>query len=139
MAVKPELYRELAGFRHALRQFLAGAEAISRAAGVTQQQYQAMLAVKTWPSSAMTMKDLAEQLQLTHHGAVQLVNRMTAAGLAERTRSSTDRRSVLVRLTAAGESLVDGLATQHLTEVLRREPLISGSLRRLKRMAAGGP
>ena len=43
-----------------MRRFLAASEAISRAAGVTQQQYQAMLAIGAWSDGAMTITDLAE-------------------------------------------------------------------------------
>jgi DNA-binding MarR family transcriptional regulator len=136
MSLDAESYQGLAGFRLALRRFLAAAEAISKAAGVTQQQYQALLAIKTWPSQTMTMGDLAEQLMLTHHAAVQLVNRMTKAGVAERAPSSTDRRSVLLRLTPAGEALIDRLAGLHLSEILRQEPQITRSLRRLRRVSA---
>jgi DNA-binding MarR family transcriptional regulator len=139
MPLDPEHYAGLAGFRLALRQFLAASEAISKAAGVTPQQYQAMLAIKTWPDEAMTIKDLSEQLLLTHHAAVQLVNRLAKAGLAQRTPSSTDGRSVLVQLTSRGLALVDALAGQHMDEMLRQEPLLSRSLRRLKRMGADGP
>jgi DNA-binding MarR family transcriptional regulator len=136
MSLDAESYQGLAGFRLALRRFMAAAEAISKAAGVTQQQYQALLAIKTWPSQSMTMGDLAEQLMLTHHAAVQLVNRMTKAGVAERAPSSTDRRSVLLRLTPAGEALIDRLAGLHLSEILRQEPQITRSLRRLRRVSA---
>jgi len=136
MSLDSERYRSLADFRLALRRFTAGAEAISRAAGVTQQQYQALLAIKTWPSEVMTMGDLADQLLLTHHAAVQLVDRMCAAGLAERAPSSTDRRTVRLRMTAAGEALVDKLAALHLREVLNQEPRLTSSLRRLKRASA---
>jgi DNA-binding MarR family transcriptional regulator len=136
MSLDPEQYRSLAGFRLALRRFMAGAESISKSAGVTQQQYQAMLAIKTWPAEAMTMGDLAEQLLLTHHAAVQLINRMTAAGVAVRAPSSTDRRAVLLRLTPAGEALVERLAALHLGEVLRQEPQLTRSLRQLKRISA---
>jgi DNA-binding MarR family transcriptional regulator len=136
MSLDSERYRSLADFRLALRRFIAGAEAISRAAGVTQQQYQALLAIKTWPSEVMTMGDLADQLLLTHHAAVQLVNRMSAAGVAERVPSSTDRRTVLLRLTVDGDTLVDRLATLHLREVLNQEPRLTRSLRRLKRISA---
>jgi DNA-binding MarR family transcriptional regulator len=129
-------YQALAGFRLALRRFLAAAEGISKAAGLTQQQYQALLAIKTWPSETMTMGDLAEQLLLTHHAAVQLVDRMTKAGVAERVPSSTDRRSVILRLTPQGEALVDQLAALHLREVLRQEPQLTRSLRRLRQLAA---
>jgi DNA-binding MarR family transcriptional regulator len=62
-----------------------------------------MLTVRTWPHAAMTIKDLSEQLLLTHHATVQLVNRLAKAGPAERTASSTDRRSVLLKLTPPGK------------------------------------
>ncbi|HEY2706797.1 MAG TPA: MarR family transcriptional regulator [Caulobacteraceae bacterium] len=137
MSLDSESYQSLAGFRLALRRFLAAAEAISKTAGVTQQQYQALLAIRTWPSEAMTMGDLAGELLLTHHAAVQLVNRMAAAGLAMRTPSPSDRRSVLLRLTPSGEALVERLAGLHLEEVLRQEPRLTHSLRRLKRLAPG--
>ena len=134
MSLDPDSYESLAGFRLALRRFMAAVEAISKAAGVTQQQYQAMLAIKTWPGRAMTMGDLAEQLLLTHHAAVQLVNRMTKAGVAARTPSPSDRRSVLLKLTPAGEALTEQLAALHLREVLRQEPQLTRSLRRLRRV-----
>jgi DNA-binding MarR family transcriptional regulator len=129
-----EHYTGLAGFRFALRQFIAASENINRAAGATQQQYQAMLAIKTWPYETMSMKDLAEQLLLTHHAAVQLVNRLAHAGLAERETSASDRRSVLLKLTAKGEALLDDLAAKHLEEMLRQEPALTSSLRRLKKI-----
>jgi DNA-binding MarR family transcriptional regulator len=84
----------------------------------------------------MSMKDLAEQLLLTHHAAVQLVNRLSRSGLAQRTASAEDRRSVLLTLTPKGEALLDDLAGRHLEQMLRQEPALSASLRRLKRMGA---
>jgi DNA-binding MarR family transcriptional regulator len=134
-----ERYQGLAGFRLALRQFVAASEAISKRAGVTQQQYQAMLAIRTWPTKTMTVKDLSEELLLTHHAAVQLVNRLERAGLVERRPSAVDRRSVLLRLSARGDGLTEGLAEQHLEEVLRQEPLLSRSLRQLRKMAGEAP
>jgi DNA-binding MarR family transcriptional regulator len=136
MTLDPERFQGLAGFRYALRRFLAASEVISRGGGVTPQQYQALLAVKTWPSAGMTMKDLAEQLLLTHHAAVQLVDRMAAARLVERAPSVSDRRSVHLKLTAAGDDLVNKLAALHLEELLRQEPMLTKSLRRLRRMAS---
>jgi DNA-binding MarR family transcriptional regulator len=136
MALDPERYQGLAGIRYALRRFVATSEVINREAGITQQQYQAMLAIKTRPSEAMPVKELAEQLLLTHHAAVQLVNRLSKAGLAKRSPSPEDRRSVLLKLTPTGETLLDGLATKHLDEMLRQEPLLSQSLRHLKRLGA---
>ena len=129
-------YEGLAGFRLALRRFLASSEVLCREAGVTAQQYQAMLALKTRQSETMAMKDLAEQLLLTPHAAVQLMDRLSRAGLACRTPSTADRRSVCVELTSAGETLLDGLAREHLDEMLRQEPHLSASLTRLKQLGA---
>ena len=129
-------YQELAGFRLALRRFLAASEAISRSGGITQQQYQALLAIMTWPSQIMNMGDLADQLLLTHHATVQLVNRLVRAGLAERTPSLVDRRCVVLKLTPVAEELVSRLAAQHLEEMQRLEPPLSHSLRRLRRLSA---
>ncbi len=136
MSLDRERLLGLAGFRYALRHFVAASEHINRDGGVTQQQYQAMLAVKTWPGERISMKDLAEQLLLTHHAAVQLVDRIAMAGLAERTPSSEDRRGVAISLTARGDALLCELAARHLEEILRQEPLLTQSLRRVKRMGA---
>ena len=130
-----EQYNGLAGFRLALRQFMAASEAISRTAGITQQQYQAMLAIRTWPYETMSMKVLAEQLLLAHHAAVQMIDRLSKAGLAERMPSTEDRRMVVLTLTARGTALLDELAALHLAEVQRLEPGLTSSLRRLKRLA----
>jgi DNA-binding MarR family transcriptional regulator len=132
MTLHPESLHGLAEFRFALRRFLAASETISRVGGVTPQQYQAMLAIKASPATGMTMKDLAEQLLFTQHAAVQLVNRLASAGLARRTPSRDDRRSVILTLTAEGDALVERLASEHLTEMLRQEPSLSRSLRRLR-------
>src|ERR1700761_1983809 len=132
MPMDADGYKGLAGFRYALRRFLAASEAISREGGVTPQQYQALLAIKSRPDPGMAMKELAEQLLLTHHAAVQLVDRLGKAGLARRQPSSLDRRSVELALTAEGAALLDELATQHLNEMLKRKPALSASLRRLR-------
>jgi DNA-binding MarR family transcriptional regulator len=136
MALDPDGYEALARFRYAFRQFLAVTETIIRQAGVTPPQYQALLAVKVWPAEAMAIKDLAEQLLLTHQAAVQMVDRLARAGLAEREPSKEDRRSVLIRLTAKGERLLDELAARHLEEMLRQEPLLTESLQRLRKLAS---
>ena len=132
MVLDPQSLRGLADFRFALRRFLAASETISRRAGVTQQQYQALLAIKTWPGRSMTMKDLADQLLLTHHAAVQLMNRLTTARLAERMPSRDDRRSVHLRLTAEGDALLAELGARHLSEMLRQEQMLSKALARLR-------
>ena len=138
MALEAEWYGALAGFRSSLRRFLAASEAISRESGVTPQQYQAMLAIRTRPGASMAMKELAEQLLLTHHAAVQMVDRLAKAGLAIREASTADRRLVLLKLTPKGETLLDQLAERHLQVVLRQEPQLTAALKDLRKLSKRG-
>jgi DNA-binding MarR family transcriptional regulator len=134
MTLDPDTLRGLAGIRFGIRRFLAASEAITKQGGVTPLQHQALLAIETWEDRRMAVKDLADQLLIPHHAAVQLVDRLEKAGLAERTRSSEDRRNVWVTLTREGRRLLDRLASLHLAEMLRQEPLLTQSLARLRRL-----
>jgi len=132
MGFSAERYSGLAGFRHALRSFLASSEAICRQAGVTTTQYQAML-VLGCVAQRVSIKQLAEQLQLKHHSAVQLVDRLSDMGLVERLASKDDARVALVVLTAKGESKLEATAELHLKEMLKQEPRLTRSLRLLRK------
>ncbi len=134
MALDPAVFRGLSGFRSALRRFLAASEAICRASGLTAQQYQVLLAIKAGEAAEMSMGDLAEQLLLTHHAGVQMIDRLAAAGLAARRPSARDRRVVLLQLTPAGEALADELAGQHFEALLRHEPMLRRSLDTLRQI-----
>ncbi len=75
-------YEALHAFRYALRRFLHFSEEGARAAGLTAQQQQLLLAVKGQPGRDWaTITDLAESLQILHHAAVGLVDRCERAGL----------------------------------------------------------
>lgn len=134
MPIDADQIRGLSGFRYALRQFLAASEAINREVGITQQQYQALLAIKASDSGRMSMTDLADQLLLTHHAAVQMVDRLAKADLAERRASDRDRRVVLLFLTGKGDALIRDLAARHVEEMQRQEPQLRRSLNQLKRL-----
>ena len=125
----------LAGFRMALRRFLSFSEAAVTSAGVTTQQYQAMLAIRAHPQRELSIKELAEALMLKPHGAVQLIDRLEAAGMARRRPAPSDKRSVRVELTRVGNRVIKVLAAEHLSELVRQRPLLVESLRRLKAMA----
>ena len=132
--IDPEVYEGLAAFRLVLRRFLAFSEAATGAAGMTAQQYQAMLVVKTHPAGAIMIREFADQMLLQHHGAVQMIDRLVAGGLVQRGYSPTDGRSVLVSLTAKGAALLGRLASQHVEELLKQEPLLAESLKRLRQI-----
>src|SRR5580704_6134705 len=88
-------YEALAAFRFALRRFIRFSENAAQAAGITAQQYQALLAIKGFPGrDTITVGELAERLQLRHHSAVGLIDRLAAEKLVVRLPSAEDRRRV---------------------------------------------
>lgn len=128
---KPQ-YESLAAFRYALRQFLRFSEEAAQQAGVTPQQHQALLAIKGFPGrDIVNMGELAERLQLRHHSAVELVDRLADLRLVSRRPSAADRRQVHVRLTARGERILDKLSSAHEEQLRRIGPQVSVLLERL--------
>src|SRR5215472_7873853 len=87
-------YQALAGFRYAIRAFLAFSESAARKSGVTPQQYQALLAIKAHPDETILVRELADELMLKHNNAVQLVDRLVKAKLVRRSPSKQDGRAV---------------------------------------------
>lgn len=128
---KPE-YELLASFRYALRQFLRFSEESARALGIEPQQHQALLAIKGFPGrDQITISELAERLQIRHHSAVGLVDRLAAQGLLAREPATDDRRQVYVLLTSRGDELLEQLAAAHKEELQRLGPQLSALLERL--------
>ncbi len=125
-------YIDLAAFRFALRQFLQFSDVAAGSVGITTQQYQALLAIKATAEEELSVKELSQSMLLAQNGAVQLVDRLEAQGLVARRNSPTDRRSVLIALTAAGAEMLQTLAVQHIAELIRFEPLLAESLKRLR-------
>jgi DNA-binding MarR family transcriptional regulator len=127
-------YETLAAFRYALRRFLHFSEAAAHSAGIAPQQYQALLAIKGFLGAEnVTVGKLAERLQLRHHSAVGLIDRLEAGKLLVRAPSGQDRRRVLIRLTPRGEKVLGSLASAHRKELTRIGPELSLLLAQLNR------
>jgi DNA-binding MarR family transcriptional regulator len=111
-------YEVLADFRYEIRRYLNFSERAARARGVEPHQHQALLALKGLPANAKaTVGVLAERLQIQHHSAVELADRLVQRGFLRRSRSQTDRREVLLHLTASGEEIVWELSLPHRAEL----------------------
>ena len=80
---------------------------------------------------------LAERLQIRHHSAVELVDRLVKRGLVARRRDDGDRRQVVVTLRPAGETVLRRLALYSLAELRTEAPALLATLRRLVRDANG--
>ncbi|HEX7135458.1 MAG TPA: MarR family transcriptional regulator [Iamia sp.] len=127
MTLGDDDYRALAAFRTELRRFLAFSEQAARAAGLTPQQHQMLLAVRghAGPGPA-AVSDVAEALLLRRHSATELVNRAAEAGLVERTADADDARRTLVVLTARGAAVLAGLSELHQGELARLRAVVRG-------------
>lgn len=125
-------YELLASFRFALRQFLRFSEDAAQEAGLTPQQHQALLAIKGYPGrDRVTVGELAERLQVVHHSAVGLVDRLVAERLVMREAAEDDRRRVFVTLTRRGEDILEELSSVHRTQLRRIGPEMGALLARL--------
>lgn len=121
-------FQDQAEFRYALRQFLRFSEETTRAVGMTTQKYQALLAIKGFPDREhLTIGELAERLQVKHHSAVGLVDRLAKRGLVRRTTGDKDRRQVHVHLTPQGEEIIEQLVLAHQKELTSLWPQLKMS------------
>jgi DNA-binding MarR family transcriptional regulator len=133
-------YQALAEFRYQIRRFLQFSAEAARAHGVEPQQHQLLLALKGLPEEGHpTIGQLAERLQIQHHSAVELVDRLAERGAIRRSHSGADRREVRLHLTRRGSALLRRLSLAHHTELERTGPLLVKALtiaiRRGKRAA----
>ena len=107
-------YQLLAAFRYEMRKFLAFSEQAARSAGIEPQQHQLLLALRGLPEGMRpTVGTMAERLSVQPNTAVALVDKLEERGLLVRERGFTDKREVLLKLTAEGEALLRTLSTMH--------------------------
>jgi DNA-binding MarR family transcriptional regulator len=123
-------YRHLAEFRYFLRLFLSFSEEAARAAALSPQQHQALLAIRGF-GGKLTVGDLAERLAIKPHSAVGMADRLVEAGLVVRQASARDRRQVVLSLTPAGQRKLANLSKAHREELKRLAPLLATLLKEL--------
>ena len=113
----------IADFRATMGQLkCASSERLLRL-GVSMAQLHIMFTLQR--SGEMTMSRLAEVLNVSLSNATGLIDRLEERGYIARERVETDRRVVLVRVTPAGEQMldeVDALSDALLRSVLERLP-----------------
>jgi DNA-binding MarR family transcriptional regulator len=125
-------YQALAELRYQLRRFLHLSEKAVRACGLKPQQHQFLLALKGLPDGRQaTISELAERLQIQHHSAVELIDRLVERGFVMRTRDETDQRRVLITLTLQGEKVLEELSLYHLAELRSAGPALIQALNKV--------
>ena len=131
-------YESLAELRFEIRNFLSFSEQAVRAVGLEPRQHQLMLALKGLPSDVRPrIGELAQRLQIQHHSAVELANRLGRAGYIRRKRAGDDRREVLLELTPRGEKVLLELSLHHREELRMAGPKLVEALRKVMRSAQG--
>ena len=91
-----------------------GAKQVFRAHGLSRSLYNALRITAAAASAGIPVRTIAEDMIVREPDISRLVDRLEAAGLVERRRSTKDRRVVRVRATRAGiakaKSLIAPLA-----------------------------
>jgi DNA-binding MarR family transcriptional regulator len=128
-------YEALASFRYAMRKFLSfSRQALAEKAQLTPEQYEALLAVKAFSSAAgVTISDLSERMQVKHHTAVGVVDKLETLSLLEREPGVRDRRQVFLKLTPEGSRVLAKLAAFHREDLRMRSAELIQALTRLQR------
>jgi len=125
-------FETLAAFRYQIRKFLRFSKDLLGSEDLTPDQYQALLAIRAAsPRGKLSIRDLAEQLQVRHHSTVGIVDQLVLRQAVVREVSPDDRRKILLALTAKGEEMVQRLAPPHRDELSRLSPEIIQTLQRL--------
>lgn len=109
--------------------------------GLTAAQWYPLWKLKR--DGASTAQDLARDMDIDAGASTRLVDRLAAKGLVERTRSASDRRVVMLTLTAAGDAVAAHVPAVladvnniYLRDFSRDEWLLLQQL--LRRMLASG-
>ena len=132
-------YQALAEFRYQIRRFLHFSEQAVQTSGLERGQYQLMLAIKGMPEGVRPrIRELADRMQVQHHSAVELVNRLESGGYVRRERARDDRREVLLELTPKGERVLAELALHHHEELRSAAPALVAALWRVTKEGKEG-
>jgi DNA-binding MarR family transcriptional regulator len=124
-------YQALADFRYHIRRFIHFSEQSARLSEIEPHHHQLLLAAKGFrgdPAEGPTISYLAERLQIRHHSAVELIDRMVRHGLVERLQNQRDRRQVIISLTRYGERILKKLSADHIRELRETGPALVAAL-----------
>ena len=125
-------FETLAAFRYQVRKFLRFSKDLLSSEDLTPDQYQALLAIRAYSADRkLSIRDLAEQLQVRHHSTVGIVDQLVSRAVVVRQVAPDDRRKILLSLTEKGEELVERLAPPHHRELSRLSPEMIRTLERI--------
>ena len=111
-------YARLLEFRTTIRRFLDFSKRQAASLGLTPTQHQLLLAIRGKNvDGGPTIREVADELLIKHHSAVELVDRAEAAGLVERLEDERDQRVVRLALTRLGASKLERISAANLERI----------------------
>jgi DNA-binding MarR family transcriptional regulator len=123
----------LAEFRYTLRKFLQFSEERAVDAGLHPQQHQLLLHIAGAPEGVeTTVSYVAERLGLRHNSVVELSKRCEEAGLILRRHDTSDRRRVVLQITAEGNKILRILSDDHERELYELIPTLLNALTQIR-------
>lgn len=87
--------------------------------GLSNGEYAVLVSLSEAEGEHLRMCDLAERLHLSPSGLTRRLDGLVRRGMVAREPSEEDRRVILARLTAAGRSMLEGAAPDHVASVRR--------------------
>jgi DNA-binding MarR family transcriptional regulator len=114
-----------------LQNFLNTRRRAARAAGVAPSEYEVMLTLMALSDSDPNISTVGRRLLVQHRAAARLIKRLARQGMVRAERSHSDRRSVVLRLTAKGQRVLNHLAANSLQRLATEAPPLVHSLRRM--------
>jgi DNA-binding MarR family transcriptional regulator len=135
MTLTPENYEALAELRYLGRKFLRfSKDLLGERAGLNSEQYEALLAIKAFATeNGLTISQLSERLQVKHHSAINIVDRLVDRKLITRELDKKDRRQRHLKLTDKGEKLIQEMAGFHFKELCARSEEMIKAMERLRK------
>lgn len=118
VCIDTDAFAKLAELRRAMRLFGAFSERISRSAGLSALEYQALLAIRA-SSRDVTQSLLSRELALGWRATSDLTKRLAQSCLVAIETNAPDRRYRRLVLTDRGHRLLANLALRHLREINR--------------------
>jgi DNA-binding MarR family transcriptional regulator len=135
---RTNLLQALAEFRFHLRSFLQFSEQVARKQRLHPRQHQLLLQIAgIVEGRSATINFLAERLGLRQNSVVELANRSVAEGLVRRNQDPSDRRRVILSVTAKGMRVLDALSQSHARELDEYGPQLIRTMERIKSVRNG--
>ncbi len=114
-----------------LQDFLNTRRRAARAVGVAPSEYEVMLTLMALADRDPNISTIGRRLLVQHRAAARLIKRLCRQGMVYAQRNQSDRRSVVLRLTAKGQRVLNRLASNSLKRLVTEAPPLVHSLRRM--------